>query len=55
VFAVRDGRARLVPVEVGGRNGVHAWIRAGLDTGEAVIAYPPATVVDGTRVTARGR
>jgi HlyD family secretion protein len=55
VFAVRDGRARLVPVEVGGRNGVHAWIRAGLDTGEAVIAYPPATVVDGARVTARGR
>ena len=55
VFAVREGRARPVPVDLGGRNGVHAWIRGGLDSGEAVIAYPPATVSDGVRVTPRPR
>jgi HlyD family secretion protein len=54
VFAVRDGRARQVPVELGGRNGVHAWIRSGLQAGERVIVYPPSAVMDGVRVRPRG-
>ena len=54
VFAVRDGRARQVSVELGGRNGVHAWIRSGLEAGETVIVYPPSAVLDGVRVRPRG-
>lgn len=53
VFAVRDGRARLTPVDVGARNGRDAWIRSGLDTGAAVVVYPPAGLVDGARVAPR--
>jgi HlyD family secretion protein len=53
VFGIVDGRARRLPVEVGGRNGSEAWIRAGLAEGDAVIVYPPATVADGARVEAR--
>jgi HlyD family secretion protein len=55
VFGVVDGRARRIPVAVGGRNGTDAWIRAGLQEGDAVIVYPPASVADGARVTARPR
>ena len=53
VFAVRDGRARLVPVRLGGRNGSEAWITDGITAGEAVILYPSAAVRDGVRVSAR--
>ena len=53
VFAVEDGRARLTPVELGGRNGTHAWIQSGLASGAQVIVYPPAAVRDGVRVRAR--
>jgi HlyD family secretion protein len=53
VFTVKDGRARLVPVELGGRNGSQAWIRNGLAAGDQVIVYPPATVADGVRVKLR--
>lgn len=55
VFGVRDGRARVLPVTLGARNGVQAWIRAGLEAGEPVIVYPPPAVADGVRVKARGR
>jgi HlyD family secretion protein len=50
VFRVAEGRARLQPVEVGGRNGSEAWIRAGLQAGQPVIVYPPPAVADGVRV-----
>jgi HlyD family secretion protein len=53
VFAVVDGRARQVPVTIGGRNGRDAWVNAGLKAGDRVIAYPPPGVRDGVRVVAR--
>jgi HlyD family secretion protein len=53
VFSVADGRARTLPVEVGGRNGTEAWIRNGLAPGTTVIVYPPSGVRDGVRVRAR--
>ena len=53
VYTVKDGRARLVPVQIGARNGVDAWVRAGLEVGMAVIVYPPPAVKDGLRVVPR--
>ena len=53
VFVVDAGRARQVPVQLGARNGSMAWIRSGLAPGSQVIVYPPATVRDGVRVSAR--
>lgn len=53
VFVVDGRHARLVPVELGGRNGVEAWVRSGLKPGETVIVYPPAAVKDGVRVAVR--
>jgi HlyD family secretion protein len=53
VFAVDGGRARLLPVEVGGRNGSDAWVTKGLQAGATVIVYPPAALADGARVRAR--
>lgn len=54
-FTLRDGRALLRTVEVGGRNGVQAWVRQGLDEAEQVIVYPPPNVHDGVRVQPRKR
>ena len=53
VFTIDGGRARLVPVEVGARNGVEAWIKSGLAAGTRVIVYPPSSVTEGVRVKAR--
>lgn len=53
VFVVQGGRARLVPVEVGARNGEEAWIKAGLKPGDEVVIYPGDAVRDGARVEAR--
>lgn len=53
VFVAEDGRARQVPVEIGARNASMAWVRTGLAEGQQVIVYPPATVSDGVRVSAR--
>jgi HlyD family secretion protein len=53
VFTIEAGRARSVPVDVGARNGVDAWIRSGLAPGTTVIVYPPPTVRDGVRVKPR--
>jgi HlyD family secretion protein len=53
VYQVDGRRARLQPVEIGGRNGTHAWVRAGLGPDQAVIVYPPPGVADGKRVKAR--
>ena len=54
-FVPRDGRARRVEIDVGARNGTHAWVRSGLAPGDAVIVYPPSTVDDGVRVAPRPR
>lgn len=53
VFVLERGRAQLVPVRLGARNGSQAWITGGLSAGASVIVYPPATVRDGSRVQAR--
>jgi len=53
VFVADSGRARLVPIVLGARNGSSAWINSGLTTGQQVIVYPPATVRDGVRVAPR--
>lgn len=44
---------RLQLVEPGGRNGATAWVRQGLQAGQAVILYPPAQVADGKRLRVR--
>jgi HlyD family secretion protein len=53
VFLVDGGRARQVSVTLGARSGIAAWIRDGLQPGQTVIVYPPATVADGVRVRER--
>lgn len=53
VYTIDGRRARLRRVDVGGRNGSQAWVRAGLQPGQTVIVYPPAAVADGRRVKAR--
>lgn len=53
VYVVENGKAKLQPVELGGRNGSEAWVRSGLQAGQAVIVYPPPAVAEGKRVQAR--
>jgi HlyD family secretion protein len=53
VFELRDRRAHLTPVRLGGRNAADAWVRQGLAPGASVIVYPPSSVRDGSRVEAR--
>jgi len=54
VFVVESGRARVVPVAIGDRNGVEAWVTKGLEEGARVVVYPPSAVKDGVRVAVRG-
>jgi membrane fusion protein, multidrug efflux system len=51
VFAIRDGRAVRVPVEVGARSEAEGVVEitAGLDAGETVIVAP-GTIEDGTEI-----
>jgi len=53
VYRLDGSHAQLQPVELAGRNGMAAWVRAGLQPGQQVIVYPPANVVDGQRVKVR--
>lgn len=53
VFVLKEGRARLTPVELGGRNGSQAWVRSGIVEGARVVVYPAAALRDGARVKAR--
>lgn len=50
VFAVRDGAAVRVPIELGYVNGELAEIRGGLDEGESVVTAGKVTLRDGTKV-----
>jgi len=50
VFVVRDGLARLTPVEVGLRNDEHAQVTKGLQAGDLVIPNPPQQLEDGDKV-----
>lgn len=53
LFVLEQGHARLREVEVAARNGVEAWVRAGLTPGTTVIVYPDAKLKDGDAVKAR--
>lgn len=53
VFTVRDGRARLVPVEIANTNGIEAAVAAGLAPGAQVILFPPPGLADGARIAPR--
>jgi HlyD family secretion protein len=53
VFEVRDGHARLSPVEIGLRNSFEVEISAGLDEGARVVLHPSDQVKDGVAVEAR--
>ena len=50
VFAIRDGRARLVPVRVGAVNDEFAELLDGARAGENVILHPSDRVRDGSEV-----
>ena len=50
LFLIEGGRARLTEVELVARNGHDAWIRTDLKNGAKIVAYPPATLTDGTRI-----
>jgi HlyD family secretion protein len=53
VFAVRDGRAQLQPVQVGHRSGLRAQITDGLSEGASVVTHPGNELENGSRVEAR--
>ena len=53
VFAVKDGRAILTPVEIGLRNDDWAEIVSGLDEGDIVVADPDNDLDDGIAVRPR--
>ena len=53
VFALDSGRARLVRVELGRRNGLEAQVVSGLEAGQEVVVHPSDTLEDGARVVAR--
>ncbi|MBU6169874.1 MAG: HlyD family efflux transporter periplasmic adaptor subunit [Verrucomicrobia bacterium] len=50
-FVMRDGRARLTPVEVGHSDGRFSQIISGLAVGDKVLLHPPDTVADGSAVS----
>lgn len=52
-YAVRDGEARLVELELGKRNDLEAEVLSGLEEGDRVVVHPPDRVSDGVRVEAR--
>lgn len=53
VYRIEGNRARLQPVELGARNASEAWVRSGLQPGQAVVVYPAAAVADGRRLHVR--
>jgi HlyD family secretion protein len=53
VFRVVDGRAQLVPVEIGQHAGAAVEIKSGVAAGDQVVAHPDDRVSDGARVKAR--
>jgi HlyD family secretion protein len=53
VFALRDGRARATPVEIGHRNERSAEIWSGLVEGDQVVLHPSDRITDGTAVAQR--
>ena len=50
-YVVRDGRAVLVPVQIGRSSGPEMQVLGGLKEGDDVILYPGDRISDGQRVT----
>jgi RND family efflux transporter MFP subunit len=50
-----DGRARLRPISIGPSDEQRAEVLAGLRAGDVVVADPPASLVDGARVSGGSR
>ena len=55
LFAAKEGRAQLMPVKIGQRNGLNAQVLEGLKAGDQVIAHPDDKIADGVRVKARAQ
>jgi HlyD family secretion protein len=53
VFVMDQGHARLRPIQVGQRNGLHAQVLSGLKAGDKVISRPSDEIKDGNRVKER--
>lgn len=53
VFAVRDGRARAVTIQLGHRNGQMAEVVSGLSDGDRVVLHPSDRIAEGTQVAER--
>jgi HlyD family secretion protein len=53
VFAVKGGRARLTPLEIGERAGLATQVLSGLAADAQVISHPDDTLSDGARVKPR--
>ena len=53
VFTFESGRARLVPIEVGRRNGLEAQVLSGLEASQQVVVHPGDSLEDGARVQPR--
>jgi RND family efflux transporter MFP subunit len=54
VFAVRDGRARSLPVVVGSERSGQLVVKEGLAGGETLVSNPPETLKDGDPVKVKG-
>ncbi len=52
-FLYDDGKARMVLVKVGRRNGINAEVLGGLGEGQLVINYPDRSLTDGAKVKLR--
>jgi HlyD family secretion protein len=55
VFVLRDGRARVAPIQIGHRNNRIAEITSGPAAGDAVVLHPSDRVSDGTRISERSQ
>jgi HlyD family secretion protein len=53
VFVVRDGRARVSPIQIGHRNNRVAEVVSGLSVADSVILHPSDRVIEGRRIAAR--
>lgn len=53
VFAVKEGRARVTPVEIGQRNNRMAEVHSGLSVGDRVVMHASDRVKEGTAVVER--
>lgn len=53
LFVSEQGRARLRQVDVAARNGVSAWVPAGLAPGTQVVVYPDSKLHEGARIQPR--